>query len=96
MTWPSVKALQAAALRDLLDLPFESRQTDVTVPEVCGFGLRRAYTAVERGRAAWHRLAAWPWWYFKRGEPPAGWVDYSDAVRASFLTWETGTLLRYG
>lgn len=90
------KSLQAAALRDLLHLPFESRQTDVTVPEVCGFGLHQAYAAVKRGRVAWHRLAAWPWWYFDHGQPPDQWADYGDALRAAFLTWESGTLLRYG
>ena len=89
------KSLQAAALRDLLDLPFESKMTE-SVAEVCGFGVRRAHTAVKRGRVAWHRLAAWPWWYFDHGQPPGQWADYGDALRAAFLTWESGTLLQYG
>ena len=88
--------LQAAALRDLLNLQIASKRTDATVAAVCGYdNERHTHRALEHGRDLWRRLGAWPWWYFDRGKPPENWEagTYSSVLRRAFLTWETGALI---
>jgi hypothetical protein len=88
-----LRALAAAALRDVCGYPLDDRDTGR--PSVCGylgFGEKRAAgRAVTRGRTLWPKLAAWPWWALnpEGGPLPRKWWAQPRVVE-TLDVWRSG------
>jgi hypothetical protein len=86
-----LRALAAAALRDVCDYPVSSKDADESVFDVLEYkDVRGASHAVERGRELWPVLGAWPWWGLNpKGSARVEWWEDPRVVER-FAVWHAG------